>query len=509
MAQSVYESGGGRTVQPLKLTVRTRDRKQRTDEVTASTELKDLLVNGKPLGHVSIGVRPVATTVLADEMPVWKHRVAGQTRIPFKSADRIVAIDGRPLERDPETGKYWAHDLTSELAAKVDQTVVLTVERQAKNATDKKERIDISVPPAPIVQLGLVMEMGPITAIQRGSLAEKWEIQQGDFLHKVNGVEVDDPLTLPQQFTALAGQAVQLEFKRKGQSEPLQVAVDALPRESYLPFLGLGAKIGLESIGISYAVRPVVRRVLPSSPAATAGMQAGDKLTSVSFSHAPSGDEDRLVYEKYFKGVFGYAEPMKLKTTPISWVDVHHSLQTALPETKVKLKYLRGTEEKKATLVGEPSQDSFFPIRGFNFGRLERTCSRNSWGAAAALGFRETKEKLSGVGRVLSMLLNRDISVKNLGGPVLIAKIAGDEAARGVPRLLIFLTFLSANLAVLNFLPIPALDGGHMVFLIVEGVIRRPVPERVQGILTLVGVACLLALMVFVLYNDITRLIGL
>ena len=201
-------------------------------------------------------------------------------------------------------------------------------------------------------------------------------------------------------------------------------------------------------------------------------MQAGDELTSVSFSHAPSGAEDRLVYEKYFEEQFGYAKPMELKTTPISWVDVHHSLQTALPETKVKLKYLRGTEEKKATLVGEPSQDSFFPIRGFNFGGLERTCRTDSWGTAVALGFRETKERLGSVGRTLSMLLKRDLEVENLGGPVLIAKIAGDEAARGIPRLLIFLTFLSANLAILNFLPIPALDGGHMVFLIVEGVIR-------------------------------------
>ena len=94
----------------------------------------------------------------------------------------------------------------------------------------------------------------------------------------------------------------------------------------------------------------------------------------------------------------------------------------------------------------------------------------------------------------------------NLGGPVMIAKIAGDEAAQGLPRLLIFLTFLSANLALLNFLPIPALDGGHMVFLIVEGVTGKPVDERIQGVLTMVGVLCLLTLMVFVLGHDIVRL---
>ena len=88
----------------------------------------------------------------------------------------------------------------------------------------------------------------------------------------------------------------------------------------------------------------------------------------------------------------------------------------------------------------------------------------------------------------------------------MIAAAAGSEASQGIPRLLLFLTLLSANLAILNFLPIPALDGGHMVFLAAEGVTGKPVDERLQGTLTLIGVACLLALMVFVFANDIGRL---
>ena len=76
--------------------------------------------------------------------------------------------------------------------------------------------------------------------------------------------------------------------------------------------------------------------------------------------------------------------------------------------------------------------------------------------------------------------------------------MAGSEASQGISRLLMFLTFLSANLAVLNFLPIPALDGGHMMFLMAEGIRGKPVDERMQVILTLAGVACLLGLMIFV-----------
>ncbi len=90
----------------------------------------------------------------------------------------------------------------------------------------------------------------------------------------------------------------------------------------------------------------------------------------------------------------------------------------------------------------------------------------------------------------------------NLGGPISIAAVAGSEASEGISRLLMFLTFLSANLAVLNFLPIPVLDGGHMVFLAYEGVTGKPPNERVQVALTYLGLLLILTLMVWVLGLD-------
>ena len=111
-----------------------------------------------------------------------------------------------------------------------------------------------------------------------------------------------------------------------------------------------------------------------------------------------------------------------------------------------------------------------------------------------SLGYRETKEQLLRVFDVLGKLVTLQLSPKNLGGPLMIAAVAGSEASQGIPRLLIFLTFLSANLAILNFLPIPALDGGHMMFLTAEAVTGKPVDERLQGTLTLIGVVCLLGL---------------
>ncbi|MEK6249902.1 MAG: site-2 protease family protein, partial [Planctomycetales bacterium] len=89
--------------------------------------------------------------------------------------------------------------------------------------------------------------------------------------------------------------------------------------------------------------------------------------------------------------------------------------------------------------------------------------------------------------------------------PGTIAAAAGITAKQGLATLLVFLTVLSANLAVVNFLPIPVLDGGHMVFLILEGIFRRPVSEKIVIPLTWAGLFLILGLMVFVIGLDVDR----
>jgi regulator of sigma E protease len=99
--------------------------------------------------------------------------------------------------------------------------------------------------------------------------------------------------------------------------------------------------------------------------------------------------------------------------------------------------------------------------------------------------------------------IGTQVSPFALGGPVTIARAAGGEASEGVSRLLLFLTMLSANLAVINFLPIPLLDGGHMVFLILEGILRRPVSEKIVVAFHYVGFMFIISLMMFVLGLDV------
>ena len=107
---------------------------------------------------------------------------------------------------------------------------------------------------------------------------------------------------------------------------------------------------------------------------------------------------------------------------------------------------------------------------------------------------------------MVGKLITGDVGIKNLSGPISIAKGAGMSADFGVVYFLGFLALISVNLGIVNLLPLPVLDGGHLLFFSVEAIMRRPVPERVQDMGYRVGSAILVALMAVALFNDFTRL---
>jgi regulator of sigma E protease len=145
--------------------------------------------------------------------------------------------------------------------------------------------------------------------------------------------------------------------------------------------------------------------------------------------------------------------------------------------------------------------------RGLVLEPLKTLRVAKSFGERTELALNETGSALMSVVRFLQKI-GGQVSVKALGGPLTIAQVAGEAAFEGVGALLMSLVMLSANLAVLNFLPIPVLDGGHMVFLAYEGITGRPVNERVAIALQTVGLFFLLGLMLFVTSMDISRLLS-
>jgi regulator of sigma E protease len=105
----------------------------------------------------------------------------------------------------------------------------------------------------------------------------------------------------------------------------------------------------------------------------------------------------------------------------------------------------------------------------------------------------------------LYKMVNGDISPKNLGGPLLIAQMAGQQAREGLTSYFLFLAILSINLGVLNFLPIPVLDGGHLFFFLLEAIIRRPLELKHRERAQQVGMVLLILVMIYAFYNDIAR----
>jgi regulator of sigma E protease len=106
-------------------------------------------------------------------------------------------------------------------------------------------------------------------------------------------------------------------------------------------------------------------------------------------------------------------------------------------------------------------------------------------------------------------MLIGEASLRNLSGPISIADYAGQSVEQGPVRFIEFLAIVSVSLGVLNLLPLPMLDGGHLVYYIFEGVTRRPVPEAWLERLQRGGIAVLLAMMSVAVYNDVARLLGL
>ena len=486
----VAESGIGSTIHPLDLLLQYPDESLHWHTISASPRLKDRL------NVVSLGVRPPMASQLSNQLAVHRGTAAARSQPALAGGDVITAVNDIPLAQADGSESFLGHELLAALATRLDQPVVMTVQRAATGTVQQ-----ITVPPAPLMQLGLEMEIGPIVSIRKDSLAARAGFQVGDKLVSLEGAPIGDPVTLPQRLRALAGSALEFEVQRST-DELVTLTTDPLPLEVQVPYMGPLPVASIESLGIAYDVSSTVAAIEPGSSAAEAGLPVGSTILEVQFKVQGKENQD------YAEAVFSssYQQPVQLNEQGSNWLGVHRKLQRLLPNTEVLLTYSKLGTTGSITLATRPADDLYFSDRGLVLVGLSGIHMAGSLGEAISLGFRETAEKLTEVARVLKMLVTRDVSMDKLGGPITIVRVMGAEASIGFPRLLLFLTFLSANLAILNFLPIPALDGGHMVFLIIEAITGKPVDERVQGVLTLIGVLLLLLLMGYVIFNDILRI---
>ena len=161
----------------------------------------------------------------------------------------------------------------------------------------------------------------------------------------------------------------------------------------------------------------------------------------------------------------------------------------------------------EVTLTGQPDTTRGLPYRGMIFDYDVRTQLATGIGNAVQLGAYRTVRFIKTIYQGLyGMAPWGRVSLKTLSGPLTIANVSYKLAGEDFWQFLLFLGLISVNLAVVNFLPIPVLDGGHMVFLIIEWVLGRPVPERIFAAATWVGLIMILCLFVWVIFRDIDRL---
>ncbi|MBK1725536.1 RIP metalloprotease RseP [Halorhodospira neutriphila] len=230
---------------------------------------------------------------------------------------------------------------------------------------------------------------------------------------------------------------------------------------------------------------PTIGKLVAGAPAEAAGLRTGDTIVAVG------------------------GEPVETWQALVERVE-------PLPGESVTLTYERGGEQRQATAtlgsrerggqaVGMLGVGPRIP-EGFQ----ERLQHEIRYGPVAGLGraLERTWQTTAVTAKMFARMVVGEASLKNIGGPVTIGQYAGDSAALGLVPFLTFLGLISISLGLINLLPIPILDGGHLLYFLIEGVRGRPLSERAQSIGLRIGIAILAGLMGLAFYNDFHRLFG-
>ena len=228
---------------------------------------------------------------------------------------------------------------------------------------------------------------------------------------------------------------------------------------------------------------PQLGEIAEGTPAKAAGFMKDDIIKSIDEKPIKSWDEMVEIVRKSTGKSLLFAVEREGKQIEIR----------VIPETK-KTKTIFG-EEKEVGQIGVMNAGKFIvekinPVYAVYYGALETW----RWTELTVVG--------------LVKMAQGVVSVKEIGGPLMIADMAGKAASAGVLSVMIFIALVSINLAIINLLPVPILDGGHLLFFAIEGIMGKPLDLKKMEIAQRIGLAIIIMLIVFTLYNDIMRYSG-
>jgi len=321
-----------------------------------------------------------------------------------------------------------------------------------------------------------------IGAVQPNSIAAHAGLEVGQEILSVDGVETPTEQRLAKQLIGRLGESGAIEFKVRYPDSDLVYQLSA-PLDGWLR--GVQDPEPLEGLGIYIGPKPIIGEVLPNTPAAKAGFKVGDKV--VQMNKLPINNwqdfmgmvrpriNEAIIVEIERNSVKGTVELLSLSVTPESFTE-------------------KGVSYGRVGMAPKPLSEEF--IRRYDY----------SVSGALVASVNQTWDTAGFVLLSVKKLILGEISTKNLSGPISIAKVAGSSAQNGLKSFVGFLALLSVFLGVFNLLPIPVLDGGHLLYLSVEVIKGKPVSEKVQIMAYQLGLMLVIGLSVLAMYNDIMRL---
>lgn len=321
-----------------------------------------------------------------------------------------------------------------------------------------------------------------IRSVEPESPAAKAGLKENDLVAAIDSKPVRSWRDIDAILNANQGAPMEITIQRREETRELKV----IPKQVNAKNL-FGDDISYYDIGISgfAELQAVVDKVMEGMPAEKAGLQKGDQIVAIDDQHIDRWERMQEIVSKS-KG--------RMLTFKVRRGD--EIFETRIKPEIVQEKNLLGAKQNayrigiRAPSMSVPEQD-------------QMTIHLNPV-QALGQGITHTWEMTKVTIYFFGKLFQGKVPMESIGGPIRIAQMAREEADQGLVRLLNFIAIISVHLAILNLLPIPVLDGGHLLFYGIEAVLRRPVSTRLRETAQQIGIFLLILLMIFVFYNDIT-----
>lgn len=406
-------------------------------------------------------------------------------RAGLEAGDVIREIDGEPIYGFIDMQRIISSQPEQDLRVKV-QRGEETVELELRPALVKRVRFQILDITEELGQIGVHNVFpGPVIGVKGGGPAANAGLQNFDLITKIGDESVRRWIDTESAFRQtepneevevayLRTQSVGWSFADINIYEPRSTTIQTSADVE----MGSGTGIELASLYVSHAIK--------SHPGYRAGIRRGDKIVSL--------DGQRIEIWEQFVDRLNLA-PEKSHTVTILRGSEEHTFELEPERYQKSDRYAGDREVFRAPGIGVyrvAVMDDPVP----NPNRITR---------AAVDSVRDTLDVIKFMSIGLLRIFQGRVSLQSIGGPLMLWDLAGTAGRQGVTSFLSILALISVNLGLLNLLPVPVLDGGHLMLLGIEAIRRRPLTLKTREIINIVGLVLLLILMVFALKNDIQR----